>query len=160
MDAKSAAIRDAELHDELHGFYIEDLTEGMSSAYAKTIVDADIVMFAGISGDTNPLHLNEEFSCGGVFEGRIAHGMLTASFISAAIGTKLPGPGCVYLSQSMKFLYPVKAGDTVVARVSVQSIDRRKSRVIMETVCSVAGKQVLVGEALIMVPSRDTRKSV
>ena len=85
--------------DQLNGYYFEDLEEGMTDVFAKTITDADIMGFAGVSGDTNPLHLNHEFASGTIFKGRIAHGMLTASLISTVIGTKLPGPGCIYVSQ-------------------------------------------------------------
>ncbi|MFO1038365.1 MAG: MaoC family dehydratase [Geminicoccaceae bacterium] len=140
----------------LHGLYIEDLDVGMSAAFGKTITDADILMFAGVSGDTNPVHLNEEFAAGTAFQGRIAHGMLTASLISTVLGTKLPGPGCVYLSQTMKFLAPVRAGDTVRAEVSVKSIDREKRRVVFDTSCKVGGKDVLTGEAVIMVARKPT----
>ena len=111
----------------LDGYYIEDLTEGMTAVFGKTITDADILMFAGVSGDTNPVHLNEEFALGTAFHGRIAHGMLTASLISTVLGTKLPGPGCIYLSQNLKFLAPVRAGDTVRAEVTIRSIDREKT---------------------------------
>lgn len=138
----------------LHGHYIEDLTEGMTAAFGKTITDADILMFAGVSGDTNPVHLNEEFAAGTPFQGRIAHGMLTASLISTVLGTKLPGPGCVYLSQTMRFLAPVRAGETVRAEVTLKTIDRERRRVTFETVCKVNGKNVLEGEALIMVSRR------
>jgi 3-hydroxybutyryl-CoA dehydratase len=141
-------------HDELHGYYLEDLSVGMTAIYAKTMTDADIVMFAGISGDTNPIHLNEEFSGGTVFEGRIAHGMLTASLISTVIGTKLPGPGCIYLKQSLNFKAPVKAGDTVTARVTIREIVAEKKRVIMDTVCSIGDAVILDGEATIMVPRK------
>lgn len=137
-----------------HGLYLEDLQPGMSAVFGKTITDADILMFAGVSGDTNPVHLNEEFAGGTVFKGRIAHGLLTASLISTAIGTKLPGPGAVYLSQTMKFLAPVRAGDTVRAIVTVKTVDLERRRVTMETVCKVGGKDVLTGEAVIMVPRR------
>jgi 3-hydroxybutyryl-CoA dehydratase len=137
-----------------HGLYLEDLQPGMSAVFGKTITDADILMFAGVSGDTNPVHLNEEFAGGTVFKGRIAHGLLTASLISTAIGTKLPGPGAVYLSQTMKFLAPVRAGDTVRAIVTVKSVDLERRRVTMDTVCKVGSKEVLVGEAVIMVPRR------
>ncbi len=137
-----------------HGYYIEDLEPGMSATFGKTITDADILMFAGVSGDTNPVHLNEEFAGGTPFGGRIAHGMLTASLISTAIGTKLPGPGCIYVSQTMRFLAPVRAGDTVTARVRITEVDRSRRRVRMETVCVVNGRTVLEGEAEIMVPRR------
>ena len=138
----------------LDGYFIEDLSEGMTAVFGKTITDADILMFAGVSGDTNPVHLNEEFALGTAFQGRIAHGMLTASLISTVLGTKLPGPGCVYLSQSLKFKAPVRAGDTVRAEVTVTAIDRERRRVTFATVCKVGGKPVLEGEALTLVPSR------
>lgn len=137
-----------------HGYYIEDLEPGMTASFGKTITDADILMFAGVSGDTNPVHLNEEFAGTTPFKGRIAHGLLTASLISTAIGTRLPGPGCVYMSQSLKFRAPVRAGDTVTARVTVMEVDRERRRVRMETLCLVGGDPVLEGEALIMVPRR------
>ncbi len=138
----------------LNGYYIEDLEEGMTAVFGKTVTDADILMFAGVSGDTNPVHLNEEFALGTPFQGRIAHGMLTASLISTVLGTKLPGPGCIYLSQSLKFLAPVRAGDTVRAEVTLRSLDKERRRCVFETVCKVGGKNVLEGEALIMVPRR------
>jgi 3-hydroxybutyryl-CoA dehydratase len=132
----------------LNGYYIEDLEEGMTAAFGKTITDADILMFAGVSGDTNPVHLNEEFAAGTAFNGRIAHGMLTASLISTVLGTKLPGPGCIYLSQTLKFLAPVRAGDTVRAEVLLKSLDRERRRCVFETSCKVGGKNVLEGAAL------------
>ncbi len=140
-----------------HGYFIEDLEPGMSATFGKTITDADILMFAGVSGDTNPVHLNEEFAGGTLFKGRIAHGLLTASLISTAIGTKLPGPGCIYVSQSLRFRAPVRAGDTVTARVTILEVERERRRVRMETVCLVGGRVVLDGEAVIMVPSRAER---
>ncbi len=141
--------------DELHGCYIEDLAVGMSALYARTVTDADIVLFAGISGDVNPVHLNHEFASQTMFEGRIAHGMLTASFISTVLGTKLPGPGCIYLSQTLKFKAPVRSGDTVNARVTITDVKRDKRRVTLTTVCTVNDDVVLEGEAQVMVPSRD-----
>ena len=141
-------------HAELHGMYLEDLAVGMTAVYAKTVTDADIVLFAGISGDVNPVHLNQEFAAGTMFEGRIAHGMLSAGLISAVIGTKLPGPGCLYLGQSLKFLAPVKPGQTVRVKCTVKSIDLTKDRIVLETICRVAGEVVIEGEALIKVPSR------
>jgi len=137
-----------------HGMFVEDLQPGMSAVFGKTITDADILMFAGVSGDTNPVHLNEEFAGGTQFHGRIAHGMLTASLISTVIGTKLPGPGCIYVSQTMRFLAPVRAGDTVRAVVTVREVEMERKRVTLETVCLVAGKKVVDGEAVIMVPRR------
>ena len=140
--------------DERHGYYLEDLTVGMTDVYSKTVSEADIVMFAGISGDTNPVHLCQLFAEGTVFKERIAHGMLGASFISTVLGTRLPGPGCIYLSQNLRFRAPVKAGDTVVARVTVKDINQEKKRVTLETVCKVGDTVVIEGEAIAMVSRR------
>ena len=116
--------------------------------------DADIVLFAGVSGDTNPVHLDDEYAAGTPFKGRIAHGMLTAAFISAVLGTILPGPGAIYMSQSLRFKAPVRPGDTVRARARVTAIDPQRRRVTLETLCTVGGTIVVEGEALVMVPSR------
>ena len=140
---------------ELMGYAIEDLSVGMTALFAKTVTEADIVLFAGISGDINPVHLNHEFASETIFEGRIAHGLLTASFISTVIGTKLPGPGAIYLKQSLNFRAPVRAGDTVKARATITAIDMGKRRVTLETVASVGDKVVLDGEALVLVPPHD-----
>ena len=140
--------------NDINGYDIEDLTVGLSATFAKTITEADIVMFAGASGDNNAVHINEEFAQTTQFKGRIAHGMLTASLISTVLGTKLPGPGCIYLNQSLKFLAPVRAGDTVRAEVTITTIDRERRRVTFATVCKVGGKNVLEGEAITMVPRR------
>ena len=140
--------------DQLHGYYFEDLEVGMMDVFAKTITDADIIIFAGVSGDTNPLHLSHEFASQTIFEGRIAHGMLTASFISTVIGTKMPGPGCIYVSQNLRFKAPVRAGDTVTATCVVKNLIPKKCFVELSTVCTVAGKPVVEGEATIMLPSR------
>ena len=161
MDAKAepvvsdtAKARYDALEAELHGFFLEDLEVGMTAVYSRTITDADIVLFAGVSGDTNPLHLSCEFADGSRFEGRVAHGMLTAGLISTVIGTKLPGPGCIYMSQNLRFMAPVRAGDPVLARATITDINLEKQRVTMETVCSVDGEPVIEGDALIKVPSR------
>jgi len=140
--------------DPLHGYYLEDLKPGMSAVFAKTVTEADIGLFAGVSGDTNPVHLNQEFAAATPFGGRIAHGILTASFVSAVIGTRLPGPGCIYVSQSLRFKAPVKAGDTVTATVTVREIVAEKKRVVLDTVCTVGGKPVLDGEAVVLVSRR------
>jgi len=140
--------------DRLHGYYFEDLEEGMEDIFAKTITDADIITFAGMSGDTNPVHLNHEFASQTIFEGRIAHGMLTASFISTVIGTKMPGPGCIYVSQNLRFKAPVKTGDTVTATCTVTKLIPEKKFIEVSTVCSVGERTVIDGEATIMVPSR------
>jgi 3-hydroxybutyryl-CoA dehydratase len=140
---------------EVHGYFLEDLKAGMTAVYSKTVTEADIVLFAGVSGDTNPIHLSEDFAKGSQFEGRIAHGMLSASFISTLIGTRLPGPGSIYMSQALKFLGPVRAGDTVNTRVTVASINAEKGRVTLHTQCMVGSEVVIEGEALIKVPSRN-----
>lgn len=140
--------------DELHGYYMDELEPGMTAVYAKTVTETDIVMFAGISGDVNPVHLNHEFADESFFAGPIAHGMLTASFISTVIGTKLPGPGCIYLSQSLNFKAPVRAGETVWARATLRELDAKKRQAVIDTVCTVGDKVVLEGEARILVPVR------
>ena len=145
--------------DEQRGFYVEDLMVGMSAAYTKTVTDADLVLFAGVSGDINPMHVDQEYARKTMFQGRIAHGMLTASFISAVLGTKLPGPGCIYVSQNLKFKAPVRPGDTVRAKVTVKAIDLERGRVTVDTVCSVADKPVIEGEAVLMVPRKALPKA-
>jgi len=145
-------------NDDLHGYFIEDLSVGMTASYAKTITETDIVIFAGISGDNNPLHLNEEFARDSIFKGRIAHGMLTAVFISTVLGTKLPGPGCIYLNQDVKFLAPVRPGETVNTQVTISEVDLEKCRAVATSVCMVAGKPVVEGVSTLLVPSRARRK--
>jgi len=137
------------------GMYIEDLEEGQSASFSKTITDADIVMFAGVSGDTNPVHLDADFAAGTMFKERIAHGMLSASLISTVLGTKLPGPGAIYMSQTLKFKAPVKIGDTVTATGTVSMLNREKRRATIACICTVGGKPVIEGEAMVMVPSRE-----
>jgi 3-hydroxybutyryl-CoA dehydratase len=139
---------------ELHGYYLEDLSIGMSASYAKTITEADVILFAGISGDDNPMHINEEFASDTLFGGRIVHGMFSGALISAVLGTRLPGPGCIYVTQTLKFKAPVRIGETVTATATVKEIDADRRRVILETVCTVKGKMVLDGEALMMVNTR------
>ena len=141
--------------DDRHGYFFEDLSPGMSAVFSKTITEADLLMFAGVSGDTNPLHLDEEFASRTMFESRIAHGMLTASLVSTVLGTKLPGPGAVYVSQAVRFLAPVRVGDTVVARAVVREILPEKHRVKLATSCQVGDKLVLDGEAVLMVPLKN-----
>lgn len=138
------------------GLFLEDLTVGMSATMARTVTEADIVLFAGVSGDTNPIHLNQEYAATTMFKGRIAHGMLSAGFISAVLGTKLPGPGAVYISQTLRFKAPVRIGDTVTARVEVIELVPERMRANLKTECLVAGKVVIEGEASLMVPSRGT----
>ena len=138
----------------LNGYDFEDLTVGMKASFAKTITEADIILFAGASGDNNAMHINEEFAKTTPFKGRIAHGMLTASVISAAIAGRLPGPGTVYLSQNLRFKAPVHPGDTVQATVTVKELIVEKKRVLLSTICTVGDKVVIDGEALVMPTSR------
>jgi 3-hydroxybutyryl-CoA dehydratase len=141
---------------ELHGLFFEDLSLGQTAIYARTLTEADIVLFAGISGDTNPVHINEEFASATMFSGRIAHGMLTAAFISTVIGTRLPGPGSIYVSQSLRFKAPVRTGDTLVARATITDLLPEKRRATLSTTVSVGDKVVLEGEAVVLVPRRPT----
>jgi 3-hydroxybutyryl-CoA dehydratase len=143
--------------NELNGYDIEDLSVDMTATFSKTITEADIVLFAGVSGDNNALHINEEFAATTSFGGRIAHGFLTASVISAAIANKLPGPGTIYLRQALGFRAPVRPGDTVHATVRVKEVLHEKRRVVLETICRVRGTVVIDGEALVMVTSGNSR---
>lgn len=139
---------------ELHGLYFEDLKVGQSAVFAKTVTETDIVLFAGLTGDNNPVHINEIFASATPFSGRIAHGMLTASFVSTVLGTRLPGPGAIYLSQTLRFKAPVRAGDTVIARATVKELVPEKRRCTLETTITVDDKVVLEGEAVVLVTSR------
>lgn len=143
--------------NELNGHDIEDLRPGMQATFSKTITETDIVLFAGVSGDNNAVHTNEEFAATTAFGGRIAHGFLTASVISAALANRLPGPGTVYLGQQLKFRAPVRPGDTVHATVTVLSVDENKARAILSTVCRVGDKVVVDGEATVMTTSLASR---
>ncbi|PJN95862.1 (R)-hydratase [Amaricoccus sp. HAR-UPW-R2A-40] len=143
--------------NDLNGYDIEDLTVGMTATFAKTITEADIILFAGASGDNNAIHINDEFARATSFGGRIAHGFLTASVISAAVANRLPGPGAVYISQQMNFRAPVRPGDTVHASVVVREVNTERARVTLETVCRVAGTVVIDGEAVVRTTSRARR---
>jgi 3-hydroxybutyryl-CoA dehydratase len=142
-----------------NGYDIEDIAVGMSAEIAKTITDADIVLFAGVSMDSNAVHMDEEFGRTTMFGGRIAHGMLTASLISSVLGNRLPGPGVIYMSQSLRFRAPVRPGETVHAKVTVKEVIAEKCRVVLDTVCSVGGKVVIDGEAMVMATSRGKREA-
>lgn len=133
---------------------IEDIEIGMMRSLRKQVTDHDIQLFAEVSTDRNPVHLDESYAQDTIFGGRIAHGMLTAGLISAVIGEQLPGHGTVYLGQSLRFLAPVRPGDVVTAEVQVTAIDHARRRVTMDTRCLVDGKKVLVGEATVLAPSR------
>ncbi|MCB5200359.1 MaoC family dehydratase [Loktanella sp. TSTF-M6] len=132
---------------------IEDIEVGMVRSLRKVVTDADIEMFAQVTTDHNPVHLDDDYAQDTIFAGRIAHGMLTAGLISAVIGEQLPGHGTVYMGQTLKFLAPVRPGDMVLAEVEVTAIDYARRRVTMETRCLVDGKKVLTGEATVLAPS-------
>ncbi|MDG1530488.1 MAG: MaoC family dehydratase [Paracoccaceae bacterium] len=132
---------------------IEEMSVGMSRHLTKVVTDEDIKMFAKISTDHNPVHLDDDYARDTIFGGRIAHGMLTAGLISAVIGEQLPGHGTVYMGQSLKFLAPVRPGDAVRAEVTVTAIDHAKRRVTLDCRCKVGDRTVLKGEATVLAPS-------
>jgi 3-hydroxybutyryl-CoA dehydratase len=145
---------DEVLPRETHRAYaLEELSVGMSESYRHTITDADVHTFADVTGDHNPLHLDEDFASKTRFKGRIVHGMLTASYFSTILAM-LPGPGTIYMSQSLFFRAPVRIGDAVEARVTVTQIIPEKRRVILKTQCIVGDTVVCDGEAMVMVPAR------
>lgn len=135
--------------------YFEDLSIGMTEVYSKTVSSSDVVGFAEITGDRNPIHLSEHFAARTPFKGRIAHGLYTAGLISAVIGTRLPGPGAIYISQTLRFLAPVKIGDTVEAIVEVTKLDAERWRAELRCECKVGETTVLEGEAMVKVPRRE-----
>ncbi|MDR1855284.1 MAG: MaoC family dehydratase [Azoarcus sp.] len=139
---------------EVYLYKFEDLKVGQTASLARTVSEADILAFAGVSGDSNPVHVDQEFAASTPFKGRIAHGILSASYISTVIGTKLPGPGTIYLSQNLKFKAPVRIGDTVLARVTVTALEPEKHRITLSTICYVGDTEVLVGEASVLLPKR------
>lgn len=140
----------------LQMLYFEDLALGMSEVLRKTIDSADVIGFAAVTGDRNPIHLSEHFAAKTPFGTRIAHGLYTASLISAVLGTRLPGPGAVYISQTLNFRAPVKIGDTVEVNVSVAELLPDKRRARLACTCTVAGETVLDGEAWVKVPSKQS----
>jgi 3-hydroxybutyryl-CoA dehydratase len=137
------------------GKTVDEIQVGDSAEFGKTVTETDIYLYAGITGDFNPAHINEAYAQQSFFKTRIAHGMLTAGFISAVLANKLPGPGCIYLQQSMSFLAPVRIGDTITARVEAMEVNHQKHRVRFKTTCTNQdGKIVLDGEALVMPPRK------
>ena len=138
----------------MEGAYLEDLEVGQAAELRRTVTAADIETFAAVTGDDNPLHLDETYAAATPFRGRIAHGMLSAGYISAVLGTRLPGPGAIYVSQTLNFRRPVRIGDEVTAEVKVAAIDAARGRVTFATQCVVAGKTVVEGEAVVIVPRR------
>jgi 3-hydroxybutyryl-CoA dehydratase len=136
------------------GLCLEDLSIGQSAELTREVRESDLAAFAEVTGDDNPVHLDEAYAATTPFGGRIAHGMLSAGYISALIAKKLPGPGAIYLSQSLSFRRPVRIGDVVTARAEITAIDQAKARVTLTTTCLVAGKTVIEGEAVILAPRR------
>ncbi len=135
------------------GKTFDQLVIGETSTFSKTVSEADIYLFAGVSGDLNPAHIDEMYASGTFFKTRIAHGMLSAGFISAVIGMQLPGPGTVYMRQNLEFLHPVRIGDTVRAEVEVIEKIEEKKRIRLNTTClNQDGIEVLKGEALVSPP--------
>ncbi len=135
------------------GKTIDQLQVGETAAFAKTVTETDVYLYAGVSGDFNPAHVNEVYASNTFFKGRIAHGMLSAGFISATLANQLPGPGTIYLKQDLSFRAPVRIGDTITAQVEVLELQVEKNRVRMKTTCTnQEGTVVLDGEALVMPP--------
>jgi len=135
-------------------YYFEDLAVGQEASMARTVSEADIVAYAALSGDYNPIHVDPVYASTTPFKERIAHGILSAGYISAVFGMQLPGPGSVYISQTLIFKAPVKIDDVVVTTVKLVELLPEKKRARFDTVCSVGGKPVLKGEAVLMIPSR------
>src|SRR6266705_1272935 len=138
---------------ELRILYFEDLSVGMAETLEKTVSSNDVVGFAELTGDRNPIHLSEHFAAKTTFGRRIAHGLYTASLISAVLGTRLPGPGAVYISQTLNFRSPVKIGDTVDVTVAIAELMPERQRARLTCICKVGDEVVLDGEALVKVPS-------
>jgi 3-hydroxybutyryl-CoA dehydratase len=136
------------------GVYFEDLSVGQEASLSNTVTEATIAAFADVSGDKNPVHMDADYAATTIFKGRIAHGMLSAAYISAVFGMKLPGPGAIYVSQTLFFKAPVRIGDEVVTTVKVAELIPEKKRAKFACVCSVNGKPVVEGEAVLMVPGR------
>ena len=143
------------MSSQLNGHFFEDLAVGQEAHRSNLVTERCIEAFADVSGDKNPVHLDADYAAGTRFKERIAHGMLSAGYISAVVGMDLPGPGAIYVSQTLNFKAPVKIGDTVVATVRIVEL-MPKRRVKFATVCTVNGKPVVEGEAVMMVPARPT----
>ena len=134
--------------------YLEDLTPGLSRSISKTVSERDVELFGEVSGDRNPVHFDEAYAKNTVFKGRVAHGVLSISYISALLGNEMPGPGTIFLSATVNFKAPVRIGDTVVTTCTVREVNAEKRRVIFDTVCKVGDTTVVDGEALVMAPAR------
>jgi 3-hydroxybutyryl-CoA dehydratase len=135
-------------------YYIDELKPGMSESLTKTVTERDVELFGEVSGDKNPVHFDEQYAKGTIFKGRIAHGMLSASYISTVLGMQIPGPGTIFMSATTRFRAPVRIGDTVVTTCTVREVNAEKRRVMFDCVCRVKETAVVEGEALVMAPSR------
>ncbi len=135
-------------------YYIEDLKPGMSESFTKTVTERDVQLFGEVSGDMNPVHFDETYAKGTIFKGRIAHGVLSVSYISTVLGMKMPGPGTIFMSATTRFKAPVRIGETVTATCTVREVNAEKRRVIFDCVCKVGDMTVVDGEAMVMAPSR------
>lgn len=137
----------------MKGRTINEINVGDKASYSRTVTEADVLLFGGVSGDLNPAHFNEEYSKNTIFKGRITHGMLSSSYISAVLGMQLPGPGTIYLSQELKFMAPVMFGDTITAMVEVIEKLEDKNRIVLDTTCiNQHGSTVIKGKAVVMPP--------
>jgi|RhiMethySRZTD1v2_1073278.scaffolds.fasta_scaffold378127_2 Acyl dehydratase len=144
--------------DEILSFFLEDLTVGQSASYGRAISEADVREFALMSGDFNPVHLDEAYAQTTRFKGRIVHGMLPVTFVSTVLGTRLPGAGAIFMGANFRFKAPVRIGDTVIATCTVREINTVKSRVTFDCVCKVGDTVVVEGDALVMVPSKEAQE--
>ena len=135
-------------------YTIEDLKPGMSESFSKTVSERDVALFGEISGDMNPVHFDEAYAKNTMFKGRIVHGVLVLSYLSTVLGTKMPGPGAIFMSQTTSFKAPVRIGDTVVATCTVREVVPEKRRVVFDCVCKVGETTVVDGDAMVMAPAR------
>ena len=135
-------------------YYIDDLKPGLSESFTKTVTERDVELFGEVSGDVNPVHFDEAFAAKTIFKGRIAHGVLSSSYISTVLGMKMPGPGTIFMSLTTRFKAPVRIGETVVTTCTVREVNEEKRRVIFDCVCKVGDTTVVEGEAMVMAPSR------
>jgi 3-hydroxybutyryl-CoA dehydratase len=151
---KAPSMQPSYYVEGLPAYYFEDLMLGMSAEYGRVIEQSEVARFAELSGDFNPLHFSPTFANTTLFKSPIVHGMLTAALISTVIGSRLPGPGCIYISQNLRFKAPVRAGDLVTARAVIEALMPERKRATFRTSCWVGEKQVVDGEAVIQIPSR------
>jgi 3-hydroxybutyryl-CoA dehydratase len=142
---------------DIASFYVEDLFVGQAASYTRTVSETDVQQFGDVSGDHNPLHFDEEYAKGTIFRGRIAHGILSLSYLSTVLGTRLPGAGSIFLGATVRFKAPVRIGDTVIATCTVKEIIVPKGRVTFDCVCKVGDVVVVEGEAQVKVPSRESK---